>query len=184
MLYPFDSKYSFLNGSSLKTAQPLYALLKKNVTFSWGSEQQEAFELLKEKMANPILTRHFQPGNKCTIEVDACGYAIGGILLQDNKPVSLCHKLLRGNELNWDTRSKELFAIFHSIKKFHYFIDGEEIVVKSDHQSLQYFQPMKINGRVARWILQMTLYDIKIQYVKGEDNVMADTLSRLNEVFE
>ena len=30
----------------------------------------------------------------------------------------------------------------------------------------------------------MTPYDIKIQYVKGEDNITADTLSRLNEVFE
>ena len=152
--------------------------------FLGGSAEQSAFVLLKEKMANPILMHHFQPGKGCTIEVDACGYAIGGILLQDNKPVALCHKLLRANELNWDTRSKELFAIFYSVKKFHYFIDGEDIFLKSDHQSLQYFKPMKINGRVARWILQMSPYNISIQYIEGENNTRADMLSRLNEVFD
>ena len=83
--------------------QPLYSLLKKHVPFSWGSEQDDALSLLKTKMANPILMHHFQPVIPCKIEVDACGYAIGGILLQNDKPVALCHKLLRGNERNWDT---------------------------------------------------------------------------------
>ena len=78
----------------------------------------------------------------------------------------------------------ELFAIFYLNKKFHYFVDGESITVKSDHQSLQYFQTMKINGRVARWILQLAPYNIQIQYIQGEENTRADVLSRINEVFE
>jgi hypothetical protein len=39
-------------------AHPLYALLKKNVTWTWSDETQEAFNTLKEKLSEfPILRR-------------------------------------------------------------------------------------------------------------------------------
>jgi uncharacterized protein (DUF427 family) len=39
-------------------AHPLYALLKKNVAWTWNEEVQEAFSTLKEKLSEfPILRR-------------------------------------------------------------------------------------------------------------------------------
>jgi len=37
-------------------AAPLHDIVKKDVVFKWGEEQQKAFEILKEKLTNaPIL---------------------------------------------------------------------------------------------------------------------------------
>jgi len=39
-------------------AHPLYALLKKDVTWTWSDESQEAFNTVKEKLSEfPILKR-------------------------------------------------------------------------------------------------------------------------------
>ena len=45
----------FIDGFS-KIATPLNQLLKKDVKFNWSEKQQEAFELLKEKLCEePLL---------------------------------------------------------------------------------------------------------------------------------
>ena len=46
---------------------PLNELVKKNVAFTWGEKQEEAFALLKEKHTKaPVLLQGRHPDRGCT----------------------------------------------------------------------------------------------------------------------
>ena len=53
------------------------------------------------------------------------------------------------------------------------------ICVRTDHKSLTHFQtqPM-LSGRQKRWLETLSQFDYTIEYVKGQENLAADALSR------
>ena len=61
---------------------PLNALTKKGREFVWGSKEQEAFDLLKERItSSPTLVIPWMD-EQFELEVDASGSAMGAVLLQ------------------------------------------------------------------------------------------------------
>jgi hypothetical protein len=61
-------------------------------------------------------------------------------------------------------------AIVESFKHWRHYLEGSQHTIKvwSDHLNLQSFmkQP-KINGRQARWLIYLTLYDFLIHHRPG-----------------
>ena len=177
--------WAFIAGFS-KIALPLNALTKKGQPFVWTAAAQQAFNTLKRKVTeepvllHPILTKLFE------LEVDASGFAIGAVLMQkgdDNKrhPVGFYSTTLTPPERNYDIYDLELLAIVKSLQHWHPLLAGSphKIKVFSDHMNLQYWRdPQKISRRVAREVLELADYDIKIHHLKGSANGQADALSR------
>jgi hypothetical protein len=67
-----------------------------------------------------------------------------------------------------------------TIKKYEYLIRDLPFDLYTDHENLVYLNTPPSN-KVLRWKLAIQEYDIKINYIKGELNVVADGLSRLTE---
>ena len=62
---------------------PLTALLKKDVKWQWGPEQQQAFEILRIKLTQaPVLARPTQ-NKPYILQTDASHSALGAVLCQD-----------------------------------------------------------------------------------------------------
>ena len=67
---------------------PLTKCIKKNVGFKWVRDQNEAFNLLKDKIYSapllslPDFTKTFE------IECNANGIGIGGVLMEEGKPIA------------------------------------------------------------------------------------------------
>ena len=52
----------------------------------------------------------------------------------------------------------------------------------TDHKALEFFKMQKhLNNRQARWMKFLARFDFDIIYIKGETNLVADTLSRYYE---
>ena len=67
--------------------EPLTQLTKKDEAFTWSELRDQAFNKVKEILANEPLLK--LPNFEKTFEVivDACGQGIGGILQQEHHPI-------------------------------------------------------------------------------------------------
>ena len=66
------------------TAKPLNKLKEKK-KWIWMNEHQQAFEELKEKITCQLVLSLLKRKDKFRVETNASGYAIGGVLLQEQE---------------------------------------------------------------------------------------------------
>lgn len=62
----------------------LRILLKKNVKFVWGRDQQVAFEFLKKEIISAPFLKPFVICKECIVAVDASSVGLGAVLMQKN----------------------------------------------------------------------------------------------------
>ena len=64
-----------------------------------------------------------------------------------------------------------------TLKEFHNILLGHQITVYTGHKNLTY---KNVNTeRVMRWRLILEEFSPELKYIKGENNVVSDALSRL-----
>ena len=61
-------------------AAPLNALVKKNIFFDWGLEQQKAFDNLKIVFTTAFILLYYDPNKQTVVKTDASDYVTAGIL--------------------------------------------------------------------------------------------------------
>ena len=180
----------FVRGFS-EIALPLTELTR-NVThqrLQWGSRQQLAFiELKRALQSTPVLALP-DPALPFVVNCDASGYAVGAVLQQDRgeglQPIAFMSRKLSGAESRYPVHEQELLAIITALTTWRHYLSGTAVPVRvrTDHKSLIHFQtqPM-LSGRQTRWLETLSDYDYVIEYVKGEDNEVADALSRRGDL--
>ncbi|GFV78192.1 retrovirus-related Pol polyprotein from transposon 17.6 [Trichonephila clavipes] len=166
-----------------KISRPLSYLTKKKVKLQWGFDQQNAFQTLKNSLTTPPVLKQADGTKPYIIRTDASNYALGAVLLQgegsDEHPIEYASRLLTPAERNYSTTEREALAVVWALKKFRGYIEGTEITVASDHQPLKWLLNLKSpTGRLARWALEIQSFNLKVQYIPGKANVVADMLSR------
>ncbi|WVZ51754.1 hypothetical protein U9M48_002866 [Paspalum notatum var. saurae] len=155
---------------------PLNELTKKGVAFHWGNTQEDAFNLLKDKLTHAPLLQLPDFGKTFELECDASGVGIGSVLMQENKPVAYFSEKLSGPVLNYSTYDKELYA--RSLETWQYYLWPKEFVIHSVHESLKHIRSqVKLNRRHAKWVEIIESFPYVIKHKKGKDNVIADALS-------
>ena len=136
----------FIDGFS-KIATPLNQLLKKDVKFNWSENQQEAFELLKEKLCEEPLLQRADFSQTFISTTDASGFAIGGILSQGkiakDKPIAYTSRSLNDCERKYDTYKKEALAIIYCVTYFRPYLYGRKFTLVTDHKPLVWFKNSK-----------------------------------------
>ena len=157
-----------------------------NAPFEWGPKEQAAFDELKHLIASEEVTAQPCPIGKFHLEVDASGYALGGVLsqLQDDKwhsVVFILHTMMDA-ELNYDIYDKELLAIMYMLKeRCPYLLNAHETFeFWTDHKNLLYFRKAPdLNSCQACWYLKLQDFDYMLHHIPGTSNSKADILSRL-----
>jgi transposase InsO family protein len=160
-------------------AAPLNALTKKGVPFSWGTTQENAFTMLKDKLTHAPLLQLPDFNKTFELECDASGIGLGGVLLQDGKPVAYFSEKLSGPVLNYSTYDKELYALVRTLETWQHYLWPKEFVIHSDHESLKHIRSQgKLNRRHAKWVEFIESFPYVIKHKKGKENIIADALSR------
>lgn len=160
-------------------AAPLTEIIKKSVEFKWGQQQQEAFELLKDKLCSAPILRLPDFSNTFELECDASGIGIGAVLTQDRQPIAYFSEKLKAAQLNYSTYDKELLALVRALEVWQHYLLPKEFVIHTDHESLKWLNGQgKLNKRHARWVEFIESFPYVIKYKQGKDNIVADALSR------
>jgi len=94
-------------------SKPLSNLTKKNSTWTWGKEQQNAFEVLKKDIQTNLW--HL---------------------------VAFFSKLLDIHERNYKIYDKELLAVIRGLEKYRYHLEGYLYIVEIwlDYQNFTFFR--------------------------------------------
>jgi hypothetical protein len=103
-------------------AAPLNDLTKKGVPFYWGVAQEHSFNTLIDKLTHAPLLQLPDFGKTFELECDESGIGIGGVLLQEGKPIAYFSKKLSVPSLNYSTYDKELYALFHVLETWQHYL--------------------------------------------------------------
>ena len=161
--------------------KPMRDLLKEDVVFVWDDNQQSSFQMAKDTISNQPVLAYFDPVKEVTLETDASKYGLGATLLQEGKPVAFASKSLSQTEQNYAQIEKELYAIVFGCQRFHQYLYGRTVNVRSDHKPLESIARKPLASappRLQRMLLQLQKYNIQINHVPGKDIPIADALSR------
>jgi hypothetical protein len=162
-----------------KIAAPLTNLLKKfAVIYEWEGACDEAFETLKGILVKAPMLKLPDFDKDFEIHFDAFDFVIGGVLVQEGRPVAFESKKLSETERRWPTHEKEMWAIIPCLKTWGHYIGSKDVVVWTDNVTLKYFatQP-KLSLKQVRWQDTLALFNVDIQHKPGKDNVVPDALS-------
>jgi hypothetical protein len=161
--------------------EPLRALLKKDVDWSWSTVHDTAFSTLKKLISNAPVFRYFDIRAPAIIQTDASSGGCGSCLLQHGQPVAYASRAFTDTECRYAQIEKELLSIVFACEKFSHYIYGCRTQVYNDHKPLQAIFNKPIGSttpRLQRMLLRLLKYNITVQYLPGKDMHIADTLSR------
>ena len=171
----------FMQGFA-ELAHPLHELFKKNVSWCWGPKQQTAFERIKTSLVTApvlIVPDLGESAAPFTVITDASLFAIGAVLMQNDRPVAFESRKLIPAECNYPVTDLELLAVIHALTKWRCYLEGPRFRILTDHKPLTHLNTQKtVNRRQARWLETLQRYDCSIDYLPGSRNP-ADGLSRI-----
>jgi hypothetical protein len=162
-----------------KIAAPLTNLLKKSaITYEWEKTCGEAFETLKGILVKASVLKLPDFDKEFEIHSDASDFAIGGVLVQEGRPVAFESKKLSETERRWPTHEKEMWAVIHCLKTWGHYISSKDVVVWTDNVTLKYFatQP-KLSSKQVRWQDTLALFNVDIRHKPIKENIVPNALS-------
>ena len=170
--------YRDMWGKRSETLAPLAALTSKTAKWVWEPEHQKAFEEMKKLISKEALLAYPDFNEEFVIHTDASHTQLGAVISQRGKPIAFYSRKLKPEQTRYTTTERELLSIVETLKEFRNILLGQKLIVYTDHKNLtcNNFN----TERVMRWRLILEEYGPELRYIKGEANVVADALSRLD----
>ena len=168
-----------------KMARPLHDLTKKDTPFVWGTAQQDAFDKLKQAFVTEPVLAMWDPTSPTRIEVDASGFATGGVIEQKKNdglwhPIAYRSASMNDAERNYKIYDREMLGVCEALKDWRYYLEGlpEPFEIATDHQNLVYWRTAQhLTRRQARWALLLGEFHFVMVHKPGVNN-HADPLTR------
>ena len=162
---------------------PLFELLRKNTNFFWSEECNKNFELLKETLQKSLVLISPDFKKPYIIQTDASNKGLGYVISQevDNelRPIKFGGRVLSKSELNYDTTTKELLAIYFCVKQNEVYLMNSNFIVYCDHKPLVNLKAFKnILSKRHRCIDYLEEMNVKINYLPGLANYLIRNLQK------
>ena len=164
-------------------AEPLNTLNREKSQFKWKKSHAEAFQRIKQSISEDSTLRRYDVKKPVVLQVDASSVGLGACLLQEGKPVAYASATLNDTQKRYAQIEKETLAIKFGCKRFHQYIYGKEVVVETDNKPLEVIFRKNIEKappHIARMMMDLMKYKLKVKWIRGKDCVIADALSRIS----
>ena len=163
--------------------KPLNDLLKCDVYWFWGPEQEAAFAKVKDLISTAAVLAFFDPTKIAVVSADASSYGLGRVVLQyhgkELRPVAFASRTLF--QANKGYAQIKCLAGVWCCEKFDKYLRGLDFKLFTDHKPLVALIKMrnldKVPMRCQRLLIRMMRYNPEAQYVPGKQLVFADRLS-------
>lgn len=163
--------------------------VKGSSPVNFTPEQLEAFNSCKRSLSEATLLAHPDSSAELAITTDASDVGIGAVLQQRKngnwQPLAFYSHKLKPSQQKYSPYDRELLAIYEAIRYFRHMIEARDFVVFTDHKPLSYafhLNKEKCSPRQFRYLDFISQFTTDIRYIPGKDNIVADALSRVEEV--
>ena len=87
-----------------------------------------------------------------------------------------------GGQINWPALTEDTYVTYMSIKKLAYYIQDSNVTPQRYNLPLKMFlEKNTMNSNVTNWVVEISPFKIKFEYIKGIKNTLSDTMSRLSK---
>lgn len=169
----------------------LHNTKKKDKTkIVWSEEANLAFEQCKRSLQEAVTLFHPLREAPLALMTDASNIGVGAVLQQKVsnmwKPLGYFSKKLTETQTRYSTYDRELLAIFMAMKHFRNMYEGRPLTIFTDHKPLIYaFTKSNSSSDSPRRVRQLAFiseFTTDIRHISGEENVVSDTLSRVETI--
>ena len=164
----------------------LIRLNPKCKELTWGDDQAQAFRDSKVALVNACTLPHPLPQcDQYELVTDASQVAVGAVLHQIvdgvSIPVSFFSQKLSQPQQRYAAYDRELLAAYLATLHYRDIIEGRKVTLVTDHKPLvsafKSLHTAKSDRQQRHWC-GITEYVEDVKYIRGQDNVVADCLSR------
>ena len=168
-----------------KLLKLIYDLTRKGKQFTWGKEQQEAFEEIKLKLQKPPVL-HMPDGiGRFQLYSDTQKYATGSALyqIQNGKPKLIVYASKRLPEAahNYSITELEMCGLAINIPSFAPLLRKVDFDAVVDYLAITQIMRSKVEpatSRIKRLLEVLSLYSFNLYYIKGKEMILSEFLSR------
>ena len=168
-----------------KPLKHIYDITKKGRPFVWQEEQQQAFDIIKERMINPPILYLPKPGGKFILYCDSSKAHTGSSLwqVQEGKPrlIDYASKSLPAPAINYSVTELEMTGMAVNINLWRHLLHRVEFDCAVNHRAILYIMKAKTlpaTTRIMRLLEILSGYAFNLYFVKGKDMKICDFLSR------
>ncbi|GJX08516.1 putative reverse transcriptase domain-containing protein [Tanacetum coccineum] len=161
-------------------------LTQKNKKYEWGKDEEEAFQLLKQKLCCAPILALPEGSEDFFVYCDASLKGFGAVLMQREKVIAYASWQLRAHEENYTTHDLELGVVVFCTKIMETLSLWNKVNVVADALSRKEREPIRVRALV------MTVHPNLPEQIRNaqseamkKKNVKAENLGRLiKQIFE
>jgi hypothetical protein len=151
------------------------------------STHQQAFEKIKKVIGKEVLLCYpdFNKPVNFHLYTDASDHQLGVVIMQDRNAIAFYSQKINTSQKRYTTTKKKQRVVisYWNLQGWKEYKNillcyHAPIIVFTDHKN-NTFNGLKASDRVFRWLLLLEEYGVKLEYLPGKKNVVADALSRL-----
>ncbi|GJU12120.1 putative reverse transcriptase domain-containing protein [Tanacetum coccineum] len=125
----------FIEGFS-KIAKSMTKLTQKGIKFDWGEKEENAFQLIKQKLCSAPILALPEGSEDFVVYYDASHKGLGVVLMHREKVFAYASRQLKIHEKNYTTHDLELGSVVFALKIWRHYLYGTKCTVFTDHKSL------------------------------------------------
>ncbi|XP_050914774.1 uncharacterized protein LOC127129671 [Lathyrus oleraceus] len=152
------------------TFEPIFKLLRKNQAIKWNEDCQKAFDKIKEYLQEPPILVPPVPGRPLIMYLTVLDNSMGCVLGQQDETGKREHaiyylsKKFTNCESRYSLLDKTCYALVWAARRLRQYMVCHTTLLISRMDPIKYiFKKPAVTGRIARWQMLLTEYDI--QYV-------------------
>ncbi|GJW49910.1 putative reverse transcriptase domain-containing protein [Tanacetum coccineum] len=164
-------------------SKPLTKLTQKNKKYEWSEDEEEAFELLKQKLCCAPILALPEGSEDFVVYCDASLKGFGAVLMQREKVIAYASRQLRTHEENYTTHDLELGVVVFALRLWRHYLYRTKL---ADALSRKEKEPIRVRALVmtVHSNLPDQIRNAQLEAMKKK-NVKAENLGRLiKQIFD
>nr|GEW08824.1 putative reverse transcriptase domain-containing protein [Tanacetum cinerariifolium] len=179
----YDEKIVRIPFGFSKIVKHLTKLTQKNLRYKLEEKEEEAFQLLKQKLCSALILALPEGIENFVVYCDASHKGLDVVLMQKHKVIAYASRQLKVYEKNYMTHNLELGAVVFALNIWRHYLYETKCTVFTDNKILQHiFDQKDMNMRQRRWLELLSDYDYEIRYHLEKANIVVDALSRKEQI--